>query len=553
MKKLYYLIILTVILGLVLTGCSLLSNVGQVPTTGQSGVTYLTKGGPTVVTLFAGKDEDVGTVTVSDDGTNLTVIYNTTGNWVMTETHLAVADSLAGIPQTQKGNPIPGKFPYSAEHDPAVNFYSYEIPLDSWGPCPKLFIAAHAKVVRPIEGCWETVWQIGDVETPTCGGDLTNYANEFNWKKEMDLSGSYILPVGDCEQGPGLNSNKPLFTTPFIVGTSFDEFPYNSNYKKSYAADFDVEWNGSLPFGGSLTISWSPPNAQTYTKVISGSGIPSPEIITVLGYQAAGSGWYMDLYPLVSNSVEIDPLPDGLHTINLEQTEGGGTFWDWVLLEKPCEQEETAWADGVRFVDRGNWGMYFEYVTVEPYSFADTQPVSDGTVGDLVTTVAEDGDWMVWTFDFPVEVFTGNGNLSVGLIVALDGEGKGPKFQIHNNDGADSSYPWGTWLMSPWGPTIGDGWMGWHSGDTNTPVTSLSWVEAIGQRNTPWEGIVSGDGVMEIRIKKSELGNTFHWAASPTVGTGFWAPASDVTMQIPAGFGWGTPLVDMSVPNYIAR
>ena len=42
MKKLYYLIVLTLILGLVLTGC-LLSNVGQVPTSEQSGITYLTK------------------------------------------------------------------------------------------------------------------------------------------------------------------------------------------------------------------------------------------------------------------------------------------------------------------------------------------------------------------------------------------------------------------------------------------------------------------------------------------------------------------------------
>mgnify|MGYP001034950736 CR=1 FL=1 len=44
MKKLSYLIVLTLILGLVLTGCSLLSNVGQVPTSEQSGITYLTKG-----------------------------------------------------------------------------------------------------------------------------------------------------------------------------------------------------------------------------------------------------------------------------------------------------------------------------------------------------------------------------------------------------------------------------------------------------------------------------------------------------------------------------
>ncbi len=44
MKKLIYLIILVLILGLVLTGCSLLSNIGQAPATEQSGITYLTKG-----------------------------------------------------------------------------------------------------------------------------------------------------------------------------------------------------------------------------------------------------------------------------------------------------------------------------------------------------------------------------------------------------------------------------------------------------------------------------------------------------------------------------
>jgi len=43
MKKLIYLIVLALILGLALTGCSLLSNISQVPATEQSGITYLTK------------------------------------------------------------------------------------------------------------------------------------------------------------------------------------------------------------------------------------------------------------------------------------------------------------------------------------------------------------------------------------------------------------------------------------------------------------------------------------------------------------------------------
>jgi hypothetical protein len=44
MKKLIYLIVLTLILGLVLTGCTLLSNISQVPASEQSGVSCLTKG-----------------------------------------------------------------------------------------------------------------------------------------------------------------------------------------------------------------------------------------------------------------------------------------------------------------------------------------------------------------------------------------------------------------------------------------------------------------------------------------------------------------------------
>jgi len=52
MKNLYYLIVLTVILGLVLTGC-FLSNVGQVPANEQSGISYLTKSpGPDLVGLW---------------------------------------------------------------------------------------------------------------------------------------------------------------------------------------------------------------------------------------------------------------------------------------------------------------------------------------------------------------------------------------------------------------------------------------------------------------------------------------------------------------------
>ena len=70
MKKLSYLIVLTLILGLVLTGC-LLSNVGQVPTSEQSGITYLTKEilYPELVALWH-----------FDEGSEATTVADSSGN-----------------------------------------------------------------------------------------------------------------------------------------------------------------------------------------------------------------------------------------------------------------------------------------------------------------------------------------------------------------------------------------------------------------------------------------------------------------------------------------
>jgi len=76
MKKLYYLIVLTLILGLVLTGC-FLSNVGQVPTSEQSGITYLTKGVPLPINLV-GLWRFNGDATDSSSNNNNGTVYGAT-------------------------------------------------------------------------------------------------------------------------------------------------------------------------------------------------------------------------------------------------------------------------------------------------------------------------------------------------------------------------------------------------------------------------------------------------------------------------------------------
>jgi hypothetical protein len=114
---------------------------------------------PFVTDLIAGGGNpksaiDVGDVIIWNDEEFLYITYVTTDDWYITETHLHVADELAGIPQTKKFNPIPGHFDYKDYHD-SVQTYTYAIPW-TWDPGTTLYIAAHAAL-----SCGETAWGDG--------------------------------------------------------------------------------------------------------------------------------------------------------------------------------------------------------------------------------------------------------------------------------------------------------------------------------------------------------------------------------------------------------
>ena len=84
MKKYYFLIILALILGLALTGC-LLSNVGQVPTSEQSGIAYLTKSPGSLVGLWHFDDGSGTTANDSSGNGNTGTLTNmdTPTCWVL--------------------------------------------------------------------------------------------------------------------------------------------------------------------------------------------------------------------------------------------------------------------------------------------------------------------------------------------------------------------------------------------------------------------------------------------------------------------------------------
>lgn len=125
-------------------------------------------GTSTVVTLFAGQTIDAGTVTIANDETYLYVTFSTSNGWLLSETHAHVADSLAGIPQTKKGNPKVGNFACQVTHDPEVTEYTLVIAKSdlSLDGNNSLVIAAHAVVVKYDDAgnqiANETGWGDGD-------------------------------------------------------------------------------------------------------------------------------------------------------------------------------------------------------------------------------------------------------------------------------------------------------------------------------------------------------------------------------------------------------
>ena len=130
-----------------------------------------------ITNLLAGKYTDVGDVYVWNDESCLYVWYETNEmGWYLTEAHLDVQCDPDEIPQTKKGNPIPGQFAYSTcfeETDEQTNWCKAISREDlECSDCDEVVtIAAHA-----------VVWTDDQPYTSeTAWGDGTRFTTKGNW------------------------------------------------------------------------------------------------------------------------------------------------------------------------------------------------------------------------------------------------------------------------------------------------------------------------------------------------------------------------------------
>lgn len=188
-------------------------------------------GTPKVVTLFAGQTIDAGTVTVGNDQDNLYVMFTSANGWLLGQTHLHVADSLASIPQTKSGNPKVGNFAYQSTHNPYVTSYTYAIPKSSLSldANNSVVIAAHAVVVQ-VDGSGnvvanETGWASGNPFVSK--GSWAMYL-QYTWQSCDGGNGGSKTETAFA-RGSGTNDAGDDAVTCFLkIDSDFDgEFEFN--------------------------------------------------------------------------------------------------------------------------------------------------------------------------------------------------------------------------------------------------------------------------------------------------------------------------------------
>lgn len=132
------------------------------------------------------EDGDVyGTVAVSNDSDTLSVVYDPADSYLVSKAELYV-----GTEAPPHGNP--GQFPYKEHFNPAVEGWTFEVPLDELPGKSLLYIAAHADIEKGStkESCWAGNWNDG------------NPSWDFGWDKKWGGGfNTRVMPLPELPSG----------------------------------------------------------------------------------------------------------------------------------------------------------------------------------------------------------------------------------------------------------------------------------------------------------------------------------------------------------------
>lgn len=432
----------------------------------------------------------VGTVSVWNDEVNLYVKYETTDGWEMTATHLEVALTEPVIPQNRKGNPKVGQFSRNEPHDPPVTVWEevFNLADESWPPCTDLVIAAQADVQK-----------LSDVITAT----LVTGAGTDN-----------VVVIAEDPLNPGYPVVPPYGTPspavltwvhgswPSIAGAQwissalYVENPPPNSWRL-FTRNFSVPSN-AVNLSGTLQITAD--NAEEVelngTPVgtdgeVYGPFIDNHEWATILSHAVSPQPGTNTLEVMVRNyagSSSPTNNPTGL-IYKMD--------YEYQLL-----RTETAWGDGDRFTEPGNWATYFTYHVQDLDNILQTS-------AETATAELEDDPDYVHSGDRSVHLNSGSAGTGVEarIVIALP---------LGTTLGDIQSISWWTYLVSGYVPhvdivldkdkdTVRDDVLvaegAYQNGDLTTGWATTTWFETFDGASATypgWSGLVGTPSVTEV-------------------------------------------------------
>jgi len=316
---------------------------------------------PITVDLLAGQTTNIGYVDVWNDADTLYVKFVSTGD-CLKETHVAVATNVDDIPQTKKGNPIPGQFEYSDPHA-CVQEYTYEIQL-AWDYGTPLIIAAHAAC-----GVEESMWVFSNGDesfTAYTGPGTTSYPCEQGdprsgtavaaWQHSAWQSVTSQFDYGTWIW-EAYRAADPICGTVVDFEETFDIPGEISDGTLWVTADngYEAYLNGTLLETDGLSGDWRNSDLTESYVTTAMSAWSSIEIATWL--QLTGNTLRFE------TANEYFNTDDGHSSAGTVDSNPGGLIYEAEITY--YADGETAWGNGTEFPGN-NWGMYFTYTVQEP-------------------------------------------------------------------------------------------------------------------------------------------------------------------------------------------
>lgn len=310
------------------------------------------------VTLYAAQHIDAGHVLVDANGD---LEFVTNEFWKLVETHVAVSsdDAAINVEWTEhgwlnrSGNPTPGRFPYSAEHEPPLD--QYTVDIDSPGISYGDYVAAHAVVIEVLEA------------GPYPADEVLAYSQGVR-KNGTPVGSERSEPDKALEKGPISGANDFFFSLGFPsqdVDETFIEMGFTCPVTNGEGADlkvWEVTQGTSYDEERAEIFAWDEEDQGWVSLGFADNSDPgpagTPDVLTVSEFDLDAAD--LDQTTRIRIVDSTDPTPHNA-VADAFDIDGVEALHDCV-----GEQTETAWATGTRFVDRGNWATYFQHDTAPP-------------------------------------------------------------------------------------------------------------------------------------------------------------------------------------------